>query len=315
MPRQDPLPCEVSEIIAPAWDKITSEQRQAILSAFKQLDGLFGEASSRRGFSSLNYSEDDNTIIGFYVQEDLRRGLEGSTAGELLLSTRANFEKLFFAFILDVGHIILQRTRISSDYVALNYPTMKRDFENTLQEIMILAGLNVSQLQLQRFYRLRSQEEMYTIFTENVVDEIEVVDLKDKVVREDIQLSNPDPSEEIMLKRIFNGDFQRIEAETIKAANGEDLRKTKSAKAAIGAGTTRKIVTRNSSGETDTYYTEQDEKINVPIDDQKSELDDRDMQNVIEIYERRIRRIPLSRVSHESSDLGPLFTWKQGLEE
>jgi hypothetical protein len=247
------------------------------------------------------------------VQEDLRQGLEGSSPNALHPNTRANFEKLFFAFVIDEGHVVIQRTTIPG-YVAMNYTTMRRDFEQSLLDVMILAGVGVSQIQLRKFYRQRTQEEMYSIFMENVIDEIVVTDLRGKNVREEVQLSNPDPSEEIMLKRIFNGDFQRIEAETIKAAAGQDLKKTKSAKAAVGAGHTEKIVVRRSTDDTETFFTEQDEKLNLPIDDQKSEMDSSDMNTFVEIYERKIK-IPASKFSSKTTDLGPLFTWNQRQDE
>ena len=217
MRRRDPMRCEVYEIIIPPWEKIANDQKHAIARAFQETTDFFGRERSRRGFKGVTQSNEGNVIIGFYVQEDLRQGLEGSSPDELQPTTRANFEKLFFALVLDTGHIVIQRTTISG-YVALNYTTMRRDFEQTLLDVMEMAGVGISQLQLRKFYRERTQEEMFSIFTENIIDEIVVTDLSGKNVKEDVQLSNPDPSEEIMLKRIFNGDFERIEEETIKAA-------------------------------------------------------------------------------------------------
>lgn len=306
-PRRDPMRCEVFEITG--WNNISIEKKQAISRIFQELDTFFGQAPFRRGFSGINKSHDGNTIIGFYVQEDLREGLEGSSPDQLKRQERANFESLFFGLVVDVGHVIIQRTTISG-YLTLNYTTMRRDFENTLIETFKLAGLDIIQLHLQKFFRQRTQEEMFSIFIENIVLEVEVSDLMGKKVRENVQLSNPDPSEEIFLRRIFDGDFQKIESESIKAADGQDLRKTKSAKAAVGAGHTQKIVVKRSTNETETFYTEQDEKLDVPIDDQKSQMSDKDVVSFIEVYERKIK-IPVSKMPPKITDLGPIFAWNK----
>lgn len=312
MPRQKKMPCDVFQIVHPDWSRIDEESRGAIWETLRDMYDFIGIKPSRKGFVGVNRVA--NIVAGFYVQEDLREGLRGDRPEALTRSQDANFEKLFFALVLDAGHVILQRTKLYG-YVSMNYTTMRNEFEAMLALVLNKAGITIARVQLTKFYRRRSQEEMRGIFFGNPALEVNVTELHRKTVPDYVHLANPEPGEEIFLKRIFNGDFQHLDEETLKAAPGKDLRVTKTAKAAVSAGTVTRTVVRSRSGEPESFETEQDEKIKVPVDDSKELVTSREIQDVIEIVERRIR-IPTKLVAdgRPLSDLGPLFRLQEGGE-
>jgi len=128
MPQQDLLPCDVYQITFPNWPQLHQAAKDrfgAVVLRQAQRD-FFGAAPGRRGFTGLQ--QVDNTIAGFYVQEGLREGLEGNSPTELSPIANANFEKLFFAVVLDVGYVILQRRKLTG-YVTMNYTVMVEEFK------------------------------------------------------------------------------------------------------------------------------------------------------------------------------------------
>jgi hypothetical protein len=305
MPRQKKMPCDVFRIVHPDWGRIDEEARESIWETLRDMHDFIGIKLSRKGFIGVNRVA--NTVAGFYVQEDLREGLRGDRPKALTRSQDANFEKLFFALALDAGHVILQRTKLYG-YVSMNYTTMRREFESMLALVLSKAGITIARVQLTKFYRRRSQDEMRKIFFGNPALEVNVTELHRKTVPDYVHLANPEPGEEIFLKRIFNGDFEHVDEETLKAAPGKDLRVTKTAKAAVSAGTVTRTMVRSHSGEPELFETEQDEKIEVPVDDSKESVTSREIRDVIEIVERRIT-IPTRLMTDRQSlsDL-PLFT-------
>ncbi len=312
MSTPDRLNCDVWQIVFPDWKKLIDEKAQgAIWNVFRTWADFEGVPPSRKGFVGI--SRVATTIVGFYIQEDLRVGLQGDSPESLHHNQQANFEKLFFAFVLDDGLFVLQRTNLSG-YVAMNYTSMRNDFISMLTLILNRAGIPVAKIIPERFYRKRSQEEMRQIFLGNLAVEMNVTDLNHKTVPESVQLSNPDPKEEEILKRIFNRDYENIDDENLRAAFGKDLRLTKTGKAAAHTGIIRKVTVRLLNGDPETFQEEQDEKIDVPVDDNKEHITADEARNVIEIVERRVR-IPahLLGADRPLSDLGPLFSdWQEG---
>jgi len=304
MPKQKKMPCDVLEIVHPNWNRIDKESRESIWETLRDMHDFIGIQPSRKGFIGVNRVA--NMVAGFYVQEDLREGLRGDSPEVLTRSQDANFEKLFFALVLDAGHVILQRTTLSG-YVSMNYTTMRNEFEAMLALVLNRAGITIARVQLTKFYKRRSQEEMRELFFGNPALEVNVTELHRKTVPDYVHLANPDPGEEILFKRLFNGDYERLDEETLKAAPGEDLRVTKTAKAAVSAGRVTRTVVLSRNGEPEPFEVEQDEKIKVPVDDSKELVTSREIQDVIEIVERRII-IPTSLMADRQSlsDL-PMF--------
>jgi len=306
MAERKSINCDVWQITFPEWERVSPEIREKFWEVLRDWSSFEGPPKGRQGFAGIRRNE--NIIMGFYLQEDLRTGLEGENPAELRQSQDANFEKLFFAIVLDVGHIIIQRTNLS-DYVSMNYTSMRSSFEILLTQVFARAGLPISRMQMSKFYKKRAQDEMRQLFFDNFTVEVEVTDLKGKVVPESITLSNPDPTEEIFLKRIFNREFERIESETIRAVPGEDLRKTKTAKAAVGAGHVNRLKIHDSNNREEIIVEEQDEKIGLPINDNKQIITDEESKAIIEVYERRIRiTASAPQISDLKGTLGPLFS-------
>lgn len=306
MARQDKLRCEVYEVVFPEWARVTKERQEAIWQVLNSWNDFIGKTPSRKGFAP-GIKRLDNLIAGFYIQEDLREGLEGDSLLSLKHSQNANFEKLFFALIFDLGYVIIQRTNLTG-YVTMNYTQMRNDFELVLAEVFNRAEITVNRIQLAKFYRKRTAEEMRAIFFGNTCHEAEITGLYKRTVPDSTQLSNPDPSEEGMLKRIFNREFETVDGETLRAAPGKDLRSSKSGKAAVSAGDTRKLVIQMPNGNEETLYVEQDEKLDIPVDDSKEAVSPSEMSGVIEIIDRRIRMpANLFATGRPLPNFGPLF--------
>ncbi len=161
MPKQNKLHCDILQIVHPDWKLVDEAARESIWGTLRDMEDFIGTKPNRKGFAGVNRLA--NTIAGFYIQEDLRIGLKGDAPESLTHSQDANFEKLFFALILDAGHIIFQRTTVS-DYVSMNYTTMRGDFEGMLALVLNQAGIKVARVVLTKYYRKRSQEEMREIF-------------------------------------------------------------------------------------------------------------------------------------------------------
>jgi hypothetical protein len=315
MAKSERIPCEVWEIVFPDWSRIDKEKQESIWHVLNTWSEFVGSESSRKGFAPQIKRVGD-LVAGFYIQEGLRESLQGGDTPESLRhGQQANFEKVFFALILDLGYVVLQSKKLF-DYVNLNYTQMRNDFEVILNLVLNRAGIPTTRIQMTKFYRKRTQEQMRALFHDNVSLEIEVSGLYGKTVPETIQLSNPDPSEELILKRIFNRDYQAVDGVNLSAAPGKDLRFAKSAKAAVNTGEVHKIVTQLVSGGSETIYAVQDEKVNLPIDDYKEVVTTSEMDGIIEIIERRIR-IPVSVIASNRPlpDFGPLFRGIDGKPE
>jgi hypothetical protein len=302
-PQTPRIPCDVLLIAFPDMSTFHEDQRDAIFRTATQLSNFLD--SPRRAFTGI--ARLGNALAGFYVEEGQRQGLHGDTPTNLALTHDSNFQKLFFALLPDRGCVILQKTSLH-DYVDLNYSSMRNDFFELLTQMLNRAGIPVARIQWSKYYKQRTQEEMRRLFFGSTARSMDVVGLYRQAVREEIQLANPDPSEELLLKRIYNKEFETIDEESLKAGPDGDLRNTKTGKAAIGAGNIRKIVSVMPSGETETFYIEQDEKVELPIDTNKSYVTSTEIHDTIEIVERRII-IPVSIINkqHPLSDLGPLF--------
>lgn len=303
MAQPDRIPCDVWIITFPNFEKFNQDQKEALLKSIVELKDFVNDPP--RGI--IGTVRHGNSIAGFYIEEGRRRGLHGDSPNNLAPSQDSNFEKLFFALLLDRGYVVLQDTKLVN-YVDLNYPTMRTDFVELLTLLLNRSGIPTARVTWEKYYNRRSQEEMRQLFFSDTASEIDIVDLRGQVVPETIQLSNPDPGEELLLKRIYNREFETIDQEQIKAGPNGDLRKTKSGKAAVGAGTIRKLVSISPSGVPETFYEEQDENIDVPVDTGKQHITTPEIQDMIQIIERRII-LPAKLLSgnRKLSDFGPLF--------
>jgi hypothetical protein len=312
MPQDEHLPCDVYRITFPNWSLLHDAAKARLRATLlRQQQAFVGASPNRRGLIGL--SELGNTVAGFYVQEDLRQGLEGNSPRDLEQSQQANFEKLFFAIELDQGLVVIQRRKIPG-YVSMNYTSMFEAFVFLLTRVMQVADIEILSIRLEKFYRERTQDEMRRIFFAREAVEIDVYDLHSKSISEEVQLSNPDPREEDLYRRIFQQDLASIEQEIIRAAPGKDLRKTKTSKAAIGAGRIRKVVSRLPEGGTDTFFMEQDERIVVPVDDGKQYITREETAALNAIIQRRFREHPLTFTGNDpNSDWGPLFNLRDKL--
>jgi len=303
MAADDYIPCDVYQIDFPEWNRMTASLQENLANTLLGTKDFLGEFPSRRGVTGV-YRQ-DNYILGFYLQEDLRYGLEGDHLSSLSQVEAANIEKIFFAFVLDVGHVVIQRTRLSG-YVSMSYPSMVNGLQDYFAHLINGAGLQIARLAWSKFYRKRTQDEMRSIFFDNRAVEIRVTDLFGKSVPDTVQLSNPDPKEEEILKRIYKREFETVDDAHLRAAQGQDLRKSKTSKAAISAGDVKQIIILSSADIEETYYETQDERITVHVDDRKKFLTDDEVRSVIEVYSHRIRVFQKTDKPKPTS-LGPLF--------
>lgn len=172
--------CHLYDIVDPNPASITKDDWVTIV---EQMDGTewFGEIGHRYGFVSTLITPD--LIIGHFAHEGQKTGIQYDDDKNAFDASTEAFEHLFFAIFRDTSQLLLQHRYIYG-YADLGLSVMRTDFLLALTVLFRLINRSVASkhVQIEPAGKTYSQEEMYKIFEENYVFELQIKNLRSDLI-------------------------------------------------------------------------------------------------------------------------------------
>lgn len=217
-------------IEVPVWYQVTDNQKAVIINEIES-GGWVSVDGKRRGF--LNAQHEDSIVYGYFAQEGSIRVEQYDDRQNPIEDDQDSFERILFLLYLDIGILAVQIVRISR-YTDISGPILRQNLFRALGTVFHNAGIVFSGLpRYERYRELLSRGEMLSIFESHIVQEIRISDLIDRSVPDDVKLFNPNFDADKFLKSVIADDLRLVDEATW---TGDDLRKTKIARAMVYAG-------------------------------------------------------------------------------
>lgn len=168
--------CHLYDIVEPDPSVMEKTDWFDIVDQMNKIE-WFGEMGQRYGFVSSLTSP--NLIIGYFAHEGQKLGIQYDDDKNAFDASTEAFEHLFFAIFPDTSQLLLQHRNIYG-YVNLGLPVMRNAFFSALTVLYRLIGHGVvgKQIQVESAGKAYSQEELYRIFEENSVFQLQIKNLR-----------------------------------------------------------------------------------------------------------------------------------------
>lgn len=268
--------CHLWNIISPTWFNVAPNKWDEIYAQLEN-SGWYGEEGARFGFVSVIIA--GPMVAGYFAHEGTREGVQyDKNKNPVQPENPYFFEHIFFILFLDYGQILLQDKRIT-DFVDLNYPTMRRQLFNLLGELFRNAGLVLGQsraIRAELAERTFTQEEMLEFFRTYQITYLEVSGLQGKKVADNVGLFNPDVDKDEIAREALDKTFavglDRVKAEAQSEESPEaNLSRGPVTKGLAAAGEIEKLTGRDNRGHL--VYRERNQKAELTVElplDQKT---------------------------------------------
>lgn len=223
----------------------------------------------------------ETCIYGAFTQEYLVEGKEyDSVTKEEHHVEQLLCEDRWFLFKINIGLVLLESTSFPYNISELTFPKTRKRFFGLLKHATVkILSRGTKEME---YSRVITQTEMLNFFKRAYrVTEMDVDRLLNANLPRDIQLSNPDPKNEKILKTFLENQLKDIDRAKFHAGKDEgDLKNPKLPTAYGQAGRIKEFVDTKEDGQTKEYKRVYREEIEIRLRGDK--LDDETVEDILQ---------------------------------